>query len=78
MRSWQLAPSYLADAFIKSFVRLSIPQPHSLIGQLLQSARCKTRLRNPIPSLASRLDPGVCLLMMSYPQVLLYEMAHML
>jgi hypothetical protein len=62
MRSWQLAPSYLGNALIKSFVRLSIPQPHSLIGLLLQAPAAKHICEIPIPSLASRLDPEVCLL----------------
>jgi hypothetical protein len=62
MRSWQFAPSYPADALIESFVRLSIPQPHSLIGQLLQAPDAKHVCEIPIPSLASRLDPDVCLL----------------
>jgi hypothetical protein len=61
MRSWKLAPSYVADALIESFVRLSIPQPHSLIGQLLQAPR-KTRLQNPYSEPCLRLDPDVCLL----------------
>ena len=62
MRTWQLAPSYLADALIDSFVRLRIPQLHSLIGQLLQAPAARHVREIPIPSLASRLDPDVCLL----------------
>jgi hypothetical protein len=78
MGGWQLASSYPAGALIKSFVRPSTPQPHSLAESLLQSPAAKTSAKSPFQVFTYALTRIFVLQMMSYPRVSLRNGVHAL